>query len=120
MNLPLAAIAVSGGNLTGRWTKRLAAGSEAMVQAYIDHTERTVPPTFAEKLDIVDLQFQHSLEVAKTHSIVWGAQYRHSWDRVTNSTYFAFRKPKADSDKDKEAHVMPLVGPGFAGVGGTF
>ncbi len=37
-------------------------------------------------------------------------------------TYFAYQKPKSD-DKPEEkegAHVMPLVGPGFAGVDGTF
>ena len=37
------------------------AARASAVQAYYDRTERTVPPTFSEKLDIVDVQFQHSL-----------------------------------------------------------
>ena len=89
-NLLLGPIPVSGANLTGRWSRRLADGSEAMLQAYFDRTERTVPPTFAEKLNIVDLQFQHSLPVRPRYAAVWGAQLRYADDRVTNSDFFAF------------------------------
>ena len=89
VNLLLAAIPVQGANLTGRWTRRLGDGSEAMVQAYYDRTERTVPPTFAEKLDIFDVQAQHSLAWGTT-SLVWGGEARYGNDHVVNSTHFAF------------------------------
>jgi iron complex outermembrane receptor protein len=88
--LALAAIPVSGLNLTARWAQRLAGGSDLVLQAYFDRSERTVPPTFGEKLDIVDLQFQHSLRLAATSSLVWGGEYRYSNDRVANSEIFAF------------------------------
>jgi iron complex outermembrane receptor protein len=88
--LALGPIPVSGLNFTTRWNRRLDGGSEAMLQAYFDRTERTVPPTFGEKLDIVDLQFQHSVPLGPTHAIVWGAQLRYSDDHVTNSDVFAF------------------------------
>ncbi len=86
----LPAIPVEGVNLTTRWARRLEGGSEAVLQAYYDRTERTVVPTFAEKLDIFDVQLQHSLHWAAAHSLVWGAQYRYSIDRVTNGDAIAF------------------------------
>src|SRR5258706_1755662 len=89
VNLALAPIPVSGANVTARWSQQLDGGSEAMVQAYFDRTERNVIPTFGEKLDIADLQFQHSLQFGATHAI-WGGEYRYGKDRVTNSTFFAF------------------------------
>ena len=90
VNLPLAAIAVSGVNLTAHWSRHLGPGSEVAVQAYFDRTRRTVPPTFAEDLDLFDIQLQHSLDWAGRHKLVWGAQHRYGIDHVTNSQYFAF------------------------------
>ncbi len=86
----LGTIRISGTNLTARWECRLEGGSTFALQAYYDRTERVVPPTFSETLDIVDVQFQHTLRSRGRHSLTWGAGYRHSFDRVTNSQYVAF------------------------------
>lgn len=83
-------ISLSGANLTARWNHRLEGGSTLMLQAYYDRTERTVPPTFAETLDVVDLQLQHSMRPMGKHTLTWGAGYRYGMDRVTNSEYIAF------------------------------
>lgn len=94
VDLALDAISVSGGNLTARWDHLLDDGSNISFQAYYDRTERTVPPTFSETLDIFDLQFQHSLNPVGKHAWTWGANYRYSMDRVDNtSPYFAFLPP---------------------------
>lgn len=90
----LGTIRLSGANLTGRWGHRLEGGSTLELQAYYDRTERIVPPTFSETLDIVDVQFQHSLQQKGMHSVAWGAGYRYSFDRVTNSQYVAFLPAK--------------------------
>ncbi|MGJ9420192.1 TonB-dependent receptor plug domain-containing protein [Massilia sp. CMS3.1] len=90
MALRLADIDTQGANLTGRWERALADGGRLAVQAYLDHTRRDVPPTFSESLNIADVQFQHSLPRWGAHSLVWGANYRHSWDNVTNSEVIAF------------------------------
>jgi iron complex outermembrane recepter protein len=90
VDLPLAAIAVSGVNVTTHWSHRLAAGSEVSVQAYFDRTRRNVPPTFGQDLDLFDIQAQHSLGWRGGHTLVWGAQHRHGVDHITNSEYFAF------------------------------
>lgn len=88
--LALDTIAISGANLRTRWDRRLDDGSNISVQAYFDRTERTVPPTFAEDLNIVDVQFHHSLSPRGMHSVTWGAEYRYAMDRVTNSAIIAF------------------------------
>ena len=90
MALRLGQIDTEGVNLTGRWERALASGGRLSMQAYVDHTRREVPPTFTESLDLVDLQFQHTLPAWGAHSLMWGANYRHSWDRVTNSEVIAF------------------------------
>jgi len=90
VDLALGPIPVSGENLTASWSRRLDGGSEMSLQAYYDRTERTVPPTFAEKLDIADFQFQHSIALPAARSLVWGANYRYSSDDVANSDVFAF------------------------------
>ncbi len=100
VNLALAPIPVSGANLTGRWAHMLPGGSDLLVQLYYDRTERTVPPTFAEKLDIVDLQLQHSWALSSSYSVVYGAEIRRSQDRVTNSAIFAFLPANVDQKWD--------------------
>lgn len=89
-NQRLGIIRTEGINLTGRWERRLEQGGSLSLQAYLDHTRRAVPPSFTESLDIADFQFQHNLPAIGRHHPVWGANYRHSWDRVTNSQVVAF------------------------------
>lgn len=88
--LVLGPVVTSGANLTGRWTYRMAGADSLNVQAYLDHTERDVPPAFGETLDIADLQFQHMLAARAAHTFVWGANYRHTRDQVRNSDIIAF------------------------------
>jgi iron complex outermembrane receptor protein len=90
VDLPLGTITMSGANLTARWEHLRDDGSGLSIQAYYDHTRRTVPPTFGETLDIIDMQFEHSVLPSADHSVVWGANYRYSMDDVTNSSFFAF------------------------------
>jgi iron complex outermembrane receptor protein len=81
---------ISGTNLLGRWGHQLDGGSSLRLQAYYDHTERTIPGTFGEKRDIYDLEFEHSLQAATAHAVVWGASYRYGVDRVSNTAVLAF------------------------------
>ena len=96
-DLALGTVEASGVNLTGRWSYLLGNGSRLTWQAYYDRTERTVPPTFTETLDIADLQMQQSLRPIGRHEITWGVNYRYSWDRVENtSPIFAFLPAELD------------------------
>jgi iron complex outermembrane recepter protein len=98
VNFALGDIAISGANLTARWARHLEGGSNLAVQVYYDRTERDVPPTFSQKLDIFDVQFQHALRPAGIHALVWGAEYRYGKDRVTNSTFFAFLPARVNQE----------------------
>jgi iron complex outermembrane receptor protein len=88
--LALDTISVSGGNLVSRWERRLDDRSNLTLQAYYDRTKRTDPPIFAETLTILDVQLQHSVQLGGYHAVTWGAEYRHSADRVINGSVLAF------------------------------
>lgn len=93
-SLVLGPITSTGANLTGGWTHALDGGGELALQAYVDYSKRVVIPSYAESLYIADLQFQHALPAIGAHSLVWGANYRHSWDDVINGPIVAFLPPK--------------------------
>jgi iron complex outermembrane receptor protein len=88
--LALGVIPIKGLNLIGQWRRVIGGRSLINFQAYYDRTERTVPPAFAENLQIVDLQLQYSVRPLRAHSLTWGGEYRHGRDRVVNSSYIAF------------------------------
>lgn len=90
----LGPVDTSGVNLTGRWNYVLSGGASVSLQGYLDHTRRSVPPTFGESLDIADLQLQHSLAPHGAHTLVWGVNYRRTRDDVRNSAYVAFLPAK--------------------------
>ncbi len=79
-----------GANLSGRWARALDGGAGLSLQASYDTRYRRVPPTFTDSVDIADIQFQHALAPLGRHAIVWGAEYRYSWDHVDNSRFVAF------------------------------
>ncbi|NHZ98151.1 TonB-dependent receptor [Massilia sp. CCM 8734] len=96
--LDLGTVQSSGASLTAQWTHALAGGGSLMLQGYIDHSERDVPPTYAERIQVADLQFQHSLPAGSVGQLVWGANVRHTWDAVTNSPTVAFLPAKVEQD----------------------
>jgi iron complex outermembrane receptor protein len=89
-SLALGPIDASGANAVLGWTRALPGGASLALQAYADHSKRVVPPTIAETLDIADLLLTYQFAPMGTHSVVAGANYRHTWDRVTNSSVIAF------------------------------
>jgi iron complex outermembrane receptor protein len=86
----LGTIDTRGANLTAGWQHALQDGGNVNLQLYYDYTRREVPPTFTQSLDLVDMEFQHTLASTGAHSLAWGANARHSWDRVQGSQYVAF------------------------------
>lgn len=97
--LQLGTVNDSGGNLMARWSNTLQGGSLLSVQAAVDHRERSVPPTFSQVLDLLDIQLMQQLRFNDNHALSWGLDYRHSWDRVNNnSPYFAFLPAEVEQD----------------------
>jgi iron complex outermembrane recepter protein len=86
-------IAVSGGNVLGRWSHTLSADSDFALQLYYDRTHRNIPGTFGENLDTYDADFQHRFHMTARHDVVWGLGYRASIDDVRNTVALAFLPP---------------------------
>ena len=83
-------IAVSGGNLLGRWSHTLSEDSDLSLQLYYDRTHRNIPRTFVEDLGTYDANFQHHFRMAAGHDVVWGLGYRASNDDEGNTAVLAF------------------------------
>ena len=96
VTLALGEINVTGANMISRWEHSWQSAGALSVQAYYDHTERSVPPTFEDSQGIVDLQLQYSANPIGAHTTVWGAEYRYGMDRVTNSPYIALLPANLD------------------------
>ena len=73
------AVDVSGGNVLGRWNRRLGEGSDLALQLYWDHTFRR-DPTFREQRDTFDVELQHRIQLPWRQELLWGGEYRVSAD----------------------------------------
>src|SRR5882762_7337933 len=80
----------AGANLLARWARQLSGGDRVQVQAYFDNTEREILGTLAERLNILDVEFQHALRVGQQHSVIWGGGYRRADDHISNTAALAF------------------------------
>src|SRR5262249_49106314 len=77
----LHSIDVSGLNLLGRWSRLLDNGSDVSLQAYYDHSRHEDVIFYEPDVDLIDFEFQQGIPVS-IHSLMWGAGYRRSQDRV--------------------------------------
>ncbi|MDB5763726.1 MAG: TonB-dependent receptor [Herminiimonas sp.] len=90
LDQPTSQADISGANLSTHWQRKSGDGSATSLLAYYDRTVRNFPGAYNETLDILNGEFQHTLQSVGQHSIVVGASYRYAWDRVGNSASLAF------------------------------
>jgi iron complex outermembrane recepter protein len=90
-------IEVGGGNVLGRWTRRLRGGSELKIQSYFDHAERDDMLFFRPEADIFDVDVQHSISKG-AHNVVWGGGYRDSSDEIGSAFVTTFIPASRDLD----------------------
>jgi iron complex outermembrane receptor protein len=83
-------ITVSGGNVVAKWARTISETSDITAQLYYDRTNRDIPGTFGEGLDIYDVELQHQARLGARHDLVWGLGYRLMNDNVANTTILAF------------------------------
>ena len=69
------AVAVSGGNLLGRWRHDLRPGSDIQVQAYYDRTY-ALAPHYKETRNTFDIDFIHHLTLPARQDFIWGVGVR--------------------------------------------
>jgi iron complex outermembrane recepter protein len=68
---------LSGMNLLGRWSRTLSETSNLALQIYYDRTFRR-EPTFQERRNTVDFDFQHRFKVTGHQELIWGLGYRYT------------------------------------------
>jgi iron complex outermembrane receptor protein len=73
---------VSGGNILGRWNRRLGERSGFSAQVYYDRTNRT-EAYFDESRNTVDVDLQHRFAWDRRNDVVWGLGYRITGDQTT-------------------------------------
>lgn len=80
-----------GSNLLARRSWGMA-GGDATLQAYVDHTDARLNAQGNGKIDIVDVDFQHTLAPMGRHELMWGlgARYGHV-DFTSSSPAFTFK-----------------------------
>jgi iron complex outermembrane receptor protein len=70
---------ISGGNLLGRWRRRLRSGSDLQLFAYYDRASRR-DLNFAEDRDTFDVDFFHNPRLGR-HNLIWGLGTRFAMSR---------------------------------------
>jgi iron complex outermembrane receptor protein len=101
-------ISLAGGNLLGRWSRRVSDASDLALQVYYDYTRRDIPNTYGEKRDTFDIDFQHHMIAGDRHEIVWGAGFRRTGDQLKNSTFASFA-PEARTDRTWSAFLQDEI-----------
>jgi iron complex outermembrane receptor protein len=87
---PFGPIEVRGGNLLAAWSRQREDGGSLRVQAYFDRSEREDPILFHDRMDVLDLEFQHGLPAGRRHHVLWGGGIRHASDRVERGLLTTF------------------------------
>ena len=99
-----------GGNILGRWSRRLSDDSDFSLQSYIDRTHLTDPVApllvnglqfagpgvLTDDLTTYDVDFQHRFRAGSVNNIVWGFGFRYTHDVVSNAPALAFLPPTLD------------------------
>jgi iron complex outermembrane receptor protein len=94
----------SGGNILERWTRTFDDDSNVSFQLYYDHTfindpepesflstlPAAPPGIFTDRLDTVDLDFQHHFHLDDHNNFSWGFGYRYTDDLTGASPGLAF------------------------------
>jgi iron complex outermembrane receptor protein len=101
---------LSGGDVLGRWSRALAGGGEASLQAYYDRTHHA-EPTFQENRDTFDVDFQHRFRLPLGQETTWGVGFRSTSGDTSGVPTIVF-SPPSRTDRLFSAFVqdeVPLV-----------
>jgi iron complex outermembrane receptor protein len=79
----------SGGNLLGRWERKISETSDMGLQLYYDRFDID-PSIIGVSVDTVDIDFQHRFSLGDQQEIIWGLGYRYISDEIDNSSTVSF------------------------------
>jgi iron complex outermembrane recepter protein len=103
---------LSGGNLLGRWERKLGSGSDIQLQTYYDRTSRK-QANFAESRDTFDIDFVHHLTLPGRQDFLWGLGARLSSGNASVVVPTVMFTPNHFTDKLYNAFIqdeIPIVG----------
>jgi iron complex outermembrane recepter protein len=80
---------VLGGDLVGRWNRKLSNRSELQLQTYFSRELRRVPLQSDFRQRTFDIDLQHRFLIAR-HAVTWGAEYRWNGDVTVRTPVLAF------------------------------
>src|SRR6267142_773330 len=80
---------VLGGDVLGRWNRKISNTSALQVQAYFDRSLRRVPLQSDFHQRVFDIELQHHFEMGR-HDITWGGGYRWNSDTTVRRPLFCF------------------------------
>jgi iron complex outermembrane receptor protein len=91
---------MNGQNILGRWTHTYSPSSDILFQVYYDRYFREdIPGTGSDRMNTIDADFQHRVNFAKKHELIWGAGYRFVRDYANFKTQnVAILPPKKSLD----------------------
>jgi iron complex outermembrane recepter protein len=89
-------VPVRGGNLLARWTLQSGPKSQLNVQSWFESTYR-LADVVDERINTVDVSFDHRLSPVDGHDLVWGAEFRHIQDNLDGSTTVQFSRSHQSS-----------------------
>ncbi len=83
---PVNDIGYSGGDIQFHWDHRIDDTSDFSFSMYYDRTELDDFDTLADaKINVFDVDIQHRLPVMENHELLWGLEYRRTWDTIRSS-----------------------------------
>jgi len=103
---------LAGGNLLGRWERKLGSGSDVQLQTYYDRTNRN-QANFAESRDTFDIDFIHHLTLPGRQDFLWGLGARLSSGNASVVVPTVMFTPNHFTDKLYDAFIqdeIPIVG----------
>jgi iron complex outermembrane receptor protein len=99
---------LAGGNLLGRWARRLSDESDWQIQCYYDRTERD-DLVVNDQRDMYDLDFQHRFPLGGWNEVIWGFEYRYNSDQLAGNGVLARFDPQRRDYDETSVFVQDKV-----------
>ncbi len=107
-NTLAASTQVEGGNILGRWSRRLSETSGFKLQGYFDKTERLATGV-TDRLQTVDIGGQYNFRLGSANDIVLGGGFRHSVEEFTNTVNIFVLRPEKDTQQLANIFVQDSI-----------
>jgi iron complex outermembrane receptor protein len=86
---------ITGQDIVARWNRRLSDGSDFTLQAYYDGTTRD-DRELDYRRDTFDLDFQHRFRASSRIDVLWGTNYRVTYDQADRDRFLSFDPSNED------------------------